>query len=117
MIQGSDTVVLRIPSSPVANEIGEETPGTVHTLTVENVIIGPATQSDATDPQRPYGLSSAASMYLPRSLDPFPALRGATVETRDGRAWKVIGDPRPIYAGMTPTSYWPVAIGLQSQEG
>lgn len=112
-----ETITVTYPGGITTNDYGEEMSTSPVTETVDNVIVGPAQQSDATDAQRPYGTGSGYSLYFPRSWA-YRSLRGATVKLAGSDStWHVTGDPRPVYTDLAPTGYLPMAVTITTQEG
>lgn len=112
-----ETITITLPGKMTVNAYGEQTPASPTTLTVSNVIVGPYTQTDSTDTQRPYGTGSSLMLYFPRSWQ-WRSLRNATVRLSGSESvWRVVGDPRPIVTNLTPTSYLPVGVQITTEEG
>lgn len=73
--------------------------------TVDDVLVAPGSQSNATDPTRPDGVTVAFTLHLPRSYTVgMTSLRGAHVRIDDAE-YEVIGDPHPYDGGLNPTRW------------
>lgn len=81
---------------------------------VDDVLVAPGTQSNATDPLHPDGVTVALTCYLPRAWE-YQSLRGALMRVR-GVEYAVIGDPTPYDGGLTPTR-WNLAVELETARG
>ena len=73
--------------------------------TVDDVLVAPGSQSNATDSTRPDGVTVAFTLHLPRSYTVgMTSLRGAHVRIDDAE-YEVIGDPHPYDGGLKPTRW------------
>lgn len=76
----------------------------------------PTGTSDAIEDGRPDGLASTVNVYVPKER---PAIewRGALVAL-DGESfeWRVVGDPMPYPAAMTPGAY-NLVVGVRRSDG
>lgn len=81
---------------------------------VDDVLVKPGADSNASDSNRPEGVTVALTCAFPR-LWPYRSLRGALVTVR-GHAYQVVGDPLPVDGGMTPTR-WNLTVELTDSEG
>ena len=81
---------------------------------VGNVLIAPGDQSNAAGSIRPDGIQIAYTLYFPRSW-PYRSLRGASIRI-DQADYRVVGDPRPYRAGISPTR-WNLVVQVQGGDG
>nr|WP_274619134.1 hypothetical protein [Bifidobacterium amazonense] len=86
----------------------------VDTETVDDVLVAPGAQANATDSIRPQGVTVAFTCYLPRSYE-YRSLKGAFLRI-DGHDYEVIGDPHPYDGGLTPTR-WNLQVEVKDEEG
>lgn len=82
--------------------------------TVTDVLVAPGGQSNSSDGLRPDGVTVAFTLCFPRAWA-YRSLKGASVLI-DGRAYRVIGDPRPLDGGLTPTR-WNMQVEVKAEEG
>lgn len=81
---------------------------------VGNVLIAPGDQSNAAGSIRPDGIQIAYTLYFPRSWR-YRSLRGASIRI-DQSDYRVVGDPRPYRAGISPTR-WNLTVQVQGGDG
>lgn len=81
---------------------------------IDDVLVAPGAQANATDATRPDGVTVAYTLYLPRAWA-YHSLRGSLVRI-DGHEYEVIGDPRPYDGGLTPTR-WNLEIEVADTRG
>lgn len=114
-MHGENVIVRRIVHTGETDDLNNEITST-RTETVENVLVEPGNQSDASDATRPDGITVAYVLYFPRTYE-FKGLRGATVEISGiDKPLHVIGDPRPIAGGIRPTR-WNLKVELEERDG
>lgn len=82
--------------------------------TIDDVLVKPGADSNATDSTRPDGITVALTLAFPRSWT-YRSLRGARVTVR-GTDYEVVGDPIPVLGGMTPTR-WNLLVELTDTRG
>nr|WP_169241894.1 hypothetical protein [Bifidobacterium sp. DSM 109959] len=82
--------------------------------TVDDVLVKPGAQDNASDSTRPEGVTVALTLAFPR-LWTYRSLKGALVDVR-GHAYQVIGDPLPVDSGITPTR-WNLLVEVTDSEG
>lgn len=68
---------------------------------VGGVLFDPSASQDL-GAERPEGSRATAMFHFPRGYA--KSLKGCTV-TREGRAWRVVGDPQPYEAANTPGAF------------
>lgn len=114
-MHGETVIVHRIVHTGETDDLNNETTSP-RTETVENVLVEPGNQSDASDATRPDGITVAYVLYFPRTYE-FNGLRGATVEISGiDKPLHAIGDPRPIAGGIRPTR-WNLKVELEERDG
>lgn len=114
-MHGETVIVHRIVHTDETDDLNNEITST-RTETVENVLVEPGNQSDASDATRPDGITVAYVLYFPRTYE-FKGLRGATVEIGGiDKPLHVIGDPRPIAGGIRPTR-WNLKVETEERDG
>lgn len=69
---------------------------------VQNVLIAPASTSDASDSVQPFGTKAALRFGFPKTFN--APLRGCRIAAR-GAVWSVIGDPQPNSPENCPTRW------------
>lgn len=105
------TVIRRIPAGvdegndPVYETVEES---------VDNVLVGPPSNANASDSTRPEGIEISHDLLFPRAYTGGP-LRGCDILLR-GRRYRVVGDPLPVDGGMTPT-LWNQTVPVTRSEG
>ncbi|WP_236023765.1 hypothetical protein [Bifidobacterium miconis] len=82
--------------------------------TVDDVLVKPGADSNATDSNRPEGVTVVLTLAFPRTWT-YRSLRGAIV-TVHGHGYQVVGDPLPVDGGITPTR-WNLTVELTDSEG
>ncbi|KAB8289312.1 phage protein [Bifidobacterium ramosum] len=82
--------------------------------TVDDVLVKPGADSNATDSTRPEGITVALTLAFPRTWT-YRSLRGAIVTVRD-HGYRVVGDPLPVDGGITPTR-WNLTVELTDSKG
>ena len=82
-------------------------------VTVQNVVVAPATTTDEDDTARPHGTKAKYTLAFPKTFT--GSLRGCRVSVR-GQEFEVIGDPMPNTAENCPTSWW-LKVEVQDVEG
>lgn len=80
---------------------------------VDNVLVAPASTADATDGNRPDGITVNLTLAFPR--DYASSLHGCDVIIR-GERYRVVGDPIPVDGGLTPTA-WNRRVTVYRSEG
>lgn len=81
---------------------------------VDDVLVAPAAQSNATDAGRPDGITVVYDLYFPRTWE-YKSLKDAIV-TFGGHSYEVVGDPRPLHGGMQPTR-WNMTVQVTDTRG
>ncbi|KFI97816.1 hypothetical protein [Bifidobacterium stellenboschense] len=81
---------------------------------VDDVLVKPGADSNASDSTRPEGVTVALTCAFPRAW-PYRPLRGAIVTVR-GHDYQVVGDPLPADGGLTPTR-WNLLAELTDTRG
>jgi hypothetical protein len=81
--------------------------------TVDDVLVDTSTENDI-EATRPDGIRIDCTLRFPRAW-PYRSLRGARIRMR-GNDYRVIGDPQPIYGGITPTR-WNLTVQLHDERG
>lgn len=84
---------------------------------VDDVLVQAPTGSNATDSNRPDGITVDAVLQFPRTYDG-RSLRGCTIIIRgdEQHPYHVVGDPLPVDGGMTPTR-WNMTVNVTRSEG
>lgn len=82
--------------------------------TVDDVLVKPGADANASDSTRPEGITVALTCAFPRAWA-YRSLRGALVTVR-GRDYQVVGDPIPVDGGMQPTR-WNLLVELTDSRG
>lgn len=94
-------------NNPILKEVPE---------TVDDVLVGPPSGSDADDTNRPNGVSVDLTLCFPRTYTG-GSLRGCLIRIRgETTPYKVVGDPMPLDGGMTPTR-WNMSVPVSRSEG
>lgn len=81
---------------------------------IDDVLVSPAGQSNATDAGRPDGVTVAYDLCFPRAWQ-YKPLKDA-VALIDGHPYEVVGDPRPLHGGMRPTR-WNMTVRVTDTRG
>ncbi|TPF93623.1 hypothetical protein BW14_05020 [Bifidobacterium sp. UTBIF-68] len=113
-IQGVEIMLTRRELYSLPDEMNEQTPIDPPAETIADVIVTDGGQANAGETERPLGVDTARTIYLPRAWE-WRSLKGATV-TIDGTRYRVVGDPHPVRTNLTPTRHWPVAVQVSTQE-
>lgn len=113
-IQGIEIRVARRETYQLPDEMNEQTVAYLPDETIADVIVADGAQANATESDRPQGVDTARTIYLPRTW-PWQSLEGARI-TIDGTDYWVLGDPHPVQTNLTPTGHWPVAVQVSTKK-
>lgn len=113
-IQGVEIKLTRREPYSLPDEMNEQTLTDLPTETIPNTIVTDGSQTNASEAERPQGVDTGLTIYLPRTWA-WQSLKGARV-TIDGTDYWVIGDPHPVRTNLTPTGHWPVAIQISTRK-
>lgn len=85
--------------------------------TVDNVLVDPASDSQADDTNRPQGADRTLTVQFPRAWHG-GSLAGCLMIVRGNETtpWQVVGDPMALDGGMTPTA-WNMSVPLIQSQG
>ncbi len=112
MLTGESITILR-PRITGIDEYGEPT-RQWDEETIDDTLVGPPTPTEATDSTTPDAIDVTATLYLPRN-HPVDSLNGCKAIVRS-HEYRIIGDPIPLDAGITPTR-WNMSVHITRDDG
>ena len=112
LLPSASVSVLRPSPTGAADPFGAPVEGDPVREQVDGALVTPGSTADL-DASRPDGVRVAYTVHFPKNYG--KSLRGCSVEI-DGKAYRVIGDPKPYMADGTPGA-WDMAVEVEAIDG